>query len=75
MGEVPYGHCDYCDREGPLQITYFYFPIKCECCSPQHHLRVQHCGRCEAVMPNSVRLTLSTKRLQDPLVTGLFVKL
>lgn len=51
MGDVPWGQCRYCKEEGPLRITYFDFPIKCECCGPTHHERVEHSSKCEAVMP------------------------
>jgi len=74
MGELPYGLCDYCKREGPLRITYFSFPIKCNCCSPNHSIRIEHCDKCEAVMPAQTQLWVDTKKLQDPIHEGLFTQ-
>jgi len=74
MGDAPYGQCHYCEEKGPLRITYFNFPINCECCSPCHSERIEHCSECEAVMPKETRVYLSTKKLQDPIHEGLLTK-
>jgi hypothetical protein len=74
MGEIPWGPCQYCKEEGPLRITHFSFPIKCNCCGPTHSERVEHCNKCEAKMPNETKLWVDTKKLQDPLHEGLFTK-
>jgi hypothetical protein len=71
MGDIAYGFCQYCKDRGPLRITYFSFPIQCECCSPNHSLRIEHCSKCEAIMPAETRVYLSTKKLQDPIHEGL----
>jgi hypothetical protein len=75
MGDMPYGQCETCHQIGPLIITYFRFPIKCECCSPYHVERIEHCSTCEAKMPTETKVHLSTKKLQDPINEGLFTKL
>jgi hypothetical protein len=74
MGNVPYGQCQYCKVEAQLRITYFNFPIKCECCGPTHSIRIEHCYKCEAQMPLTTKLVLDTERLLDPLNGGLFKK-
>ena len=74
MSDLPYGKCQYCYIEGPLRITYFSFPIKCECCSPNHSERIEHCPKCEAVMPAVTNVHLNTKKLQDPIHEGLFTR-
>jgi len=74
MGDMPYGQCKYCHQIGPLRITYFSFPIKCECCSPNHSERIEHCNKCEAKMPAETNVHLSTKKLFDPIHEGLFKK-
>jgi len=74
MGDVPYGPCRYCKEEGPLRITYFRFPIKCECCSPNHSIRIMHCSECEAVMPMETQLWVRTEKLLDPIGENLFKK-
>lgn len=43
MNDAPWGICTYCKEDGPVRLTYFDFPIKCECCGPTHHERIQHC--------------------------------
>ena len=74
MGDVLWGPCKYCKKDGPLRITYFSFPIKCECCSPWHSIRIEHCNKCEPVMPKTTLILLDTKKLQDPVHEGLFTK-
>lgn len=74
MGDAPWGPCKYCKKEGPLRITYFDFPIKCNCCSPTHHERVEHCHKCEARMPNKTIVDINTRKLLDPITEGLFTK-
>lgn len=74
MGDAPWGQCQYCKVEGPLRITYFSFPIKCNCCSPNHSERIEHCSECEAVMPAETKVWIDSKKLQDPIHEGLFTK-
>jgi hypothetical protein len=74
MGDVLWGPCKYCKVEGPLRVTYFSFPIKCECCSPIHSERIEHCSKCEAVMPQQTIVYIDTVKLQDPLHEDLFTK-
>jgi len=75
MGSVPWGPCKYCEEEGPLRITYFSFPIDCQCCSATHSIRIEHCSKCEAKMPAETYMNLSTKKLLDPIMEGLFRKI
>lgn len=75
MGDMPWGPCKYCKKEGPLRITYFSFPIKCNCCSSNHSERIEHCSECEAKMPAETVVWISTKKLQDPIHEGLFTTL
>ena len=72
---MPWGNCRYCGDKGPLRITYFSFPIKCNCCSSNHSERIEHCNECEAKMPTQTRLWISTEKLQDPIHEDLFTKL
>lgn len=74
MGDALVGHCRYCKEEGQLRVTFFTFPIKCECCSPCHAIRVEHCDKCEAIMPAQTNMWVDTKKLQDPIHEGLFTK-
>lgn len=74
MGDIPWGSCWYCKKEGPLRITYFSFPINCECCSSNHSIRIEHCKDCEAVMPTETAVLLNTTKLQDPIHEGLLTK-
>lgn len=74
MGDVPWGTCYYCRNTGPLRITYFSFPIKCECCGSRHSERIEHCSECEARMPAETKVWINTKKLLDPITEGLFIK-
>lgn len=75
MSSAPWGPCKYCQVEGPLRITYFSFPIQCNCCSPTHSERIEHCSKCEAVMPVQTIVWVSSKKLLDPIHEKLFKKL
>jgi len=60
-----YGKCEMCGKEGPLVRTYFSFPeIKCECHSPHHFERVEHCENCKPIIKLETKLTLETYRLR-----------
>lgn len=54
-----YGICQICGKETSLDVTYFCYNIKCECCSPQHSVRVEHCRNCKPEIPKEV--TIVTK--------------
>lgn len=75
MGDVPWGQCHYCGNKGPLRITYFNYPIKCNCCSSNHVSRIEHCNKCEAEMPVSTKVFIDTKKLLDPVFENLFTKI
>ena len=75
MGDMPWGQCHYCGNKGPIRITYFRFPIKCECCSPNHSVRIQHCSKCEAKMPTETKVFIDTKKLLYPVFENLFTKI
>ena len=62
-GEVEFGKCDYCGKEGPMNRKYFHYPIKCECHSPQHFEIRWHCNDCFPVEPETTKLTVKTKQL------------
>lgn len=74
MGDIPYGQCKYCHQIGPLRITYFNFPIACQCCSRNHFETVTHCADCKPVMPRVVKIELATRKVLDPIHEGLFKK-
>lgn len=74
MGDIQWGQCKYCKEDGPVRATYFRFPIVCNCCSPTHFERVQHCNNCEAVMPGGTEIWIDTGKLLDPVGKGLFKK-
>lgn len=75
MGDMPWGNCHYCGDMGPLRITYFNFPIKCNCCSSNHTSRIEHCNKCKAKMPAETTIWISTEKLFDPIHEGLFTKI
>jgi hypothetical protein len=63
MGEVEFGKCECCGNEDFLTRTYFRYPIKCECHSPQHFELVCHCKNCTPVEPTITKITLKTSEL------------
>lgn len=53
-----YGRCEVCGAEGPLDRTYFYYDIRCDCCGNRdgYHFELMcHCSKCPAPMPDRVR--------------------
>lgn len=56
MGAVLIGKCDICGKRTNLDVTYFCYNIKCECCSPRHFVRVEHCKDCIPEIPKEVKI-------------------
>ena len=61
MEEQEYGKCEICGKEAPLERTYFYYPIHCECCGnkdkdgqKRHFEMVRHCKDCPAPIPAAI---------------------
>lgn len=57
IGNVEWGKCEICGKEGPLERTYFYYNINCECCGNKegwHFELVKHCCDCPARMPRDI---------------------
>lgn len=73
-GDMPFGICRYCREASHLRVTYFRFPINCDCCSSTHSERVEHCNKCEAKMPSETRIWIDTKKILDPIFEELFKK-
>ena len=48
------GKCAICGKETSLNVTYFHYPVKCECCAPFHSVRVEHCKDCVPKAPQKV---------------------
>lgn len=57
MGDIEYGKCDICGAEGPIERTYFYYPVHCSCCGCKingqncHFEIVCHCEDCIPSVP------------------------
>ena len=67
MGEIEFGKCEICGKEAPLERTFFYYPIHCDCCGSQdkygqkqHFEIVVHCKDCPAPMPKEIHPLLKT---------------
>ena len=62
MSEIEFGKCEICGKEAPLERTYFYYPVHCECCGSkdkdgqkQHFVAIRHCKDCSAPIPNVIQ--------------------
>lgn len=69
-GACEVGKCEVCGKEAVLQRTYYRYPIKCECHSPEHFELVRHCRDCVPKEPTYTRITVRTadlKRSTGPL--------
>lgn len=56
------GICSICHKETVLDKTYFSYPIKCDCCSPQHFSVVYHCKDCVPKIPTNIAVMLKDFR-------------
>lgn len=67
MGDIEVGTCMVCSKENvQLRRTYFNYPIKCECHSPNHFEIVRHCKDCEAEVPEVSTVLLSEQNHEIP---------
>jgi len=69
------GPCYYCGHIGPLNITYYNYPIVCNCCDGNHKIRIEHCNNCKTEQPIQTKIWISTEKLLDPVGENLFVKI
>lgn len=53
------GKCDICGHTGIVVRTYYYYDIKCKCCSPVHFELVKHCRDCTPSPPQKITVQLS----------------
>lgn len=40
------GKCEVCGKEAILRVTFWEYGFKCDCHSPEHFLRIEHCSDC-----------------------------
>jgi hypothetical protein len=60
-GDVEWGTCEYCGKEGPVDRTYFRYDIDCNCCNNNHFEIVWHCSKCEPTDPGVKKIELSNE--------------
>lgn len=72
-GCVEHGICEVCGNEDFLTRTYFRYPIKCECHSPQHFELIRHCKNCTPKEPEITKIQLRTSEL-NILIRGVKIK-
>lgn len=66
MGSQEIGTCSVCQKEGPVNRKYYNYPLYCEChLTNKHSEYVYHCRNCQPKPPNSVRLVLDIKPLDE----------
>lgn len=61
MGENEFGRCDICGKYTSLYHKYYYYDIKCECCSPKHFVYIVHCKDCIPKPPKEIKVVLKSK--------------
>lgn len=64
--EIEHGICDVCGKEGDLTRTYFYYPIKCACCSPRHFELIRHHKECNPAESEHTKVEFKTEDLKVP---------
>jgi hypothetical protein len=63
-GNIEFGKCPICGKELPLQRTYWYYDIECECCAPHHFEFRHHCKDCIPIEPLETKVHLRTSTLK-----------
>ena len=66
-GEIMHGICEICGADADLKRTTFYYPIKCECHSPQHFISIEHCKDCKPQEPQYTKVEYKTEDLKNPI--------
>ena len=51
MGELEFGICDVCGKEGILRRKYYYYDLYCDCHIGEHFELVKYCGECKPKPP------------------------
>lgn len=55
-GDIGFGKCDICLKPGELSRKYYYYDIKCECCSGDHFEIVHYCKNCKPKPPDKTTI-------------------
>lgn len=72
-GEMMFGKCQCCGKERPLIRTYFHYPVKCECHSPNHFEIIDHCAECTPKEPTYTKVEFKTEDLKNPVAMAMKV--
>lgn len=71
MGEIEYGKCNVCGKDGQLERTYFHYPVKCECHSPSHFELICHHKGCKPQEPRYTKVEFKTEDLKNPVAIAM----
>lgn len=63
--DIEIDKCNICGNIGPVERTYYNYPVKCECHSPIHFEIVRHCKDCVATEPTETKITVKTSELHN----------
>ncbi len=61
-GSVETGFCSICRTMAVVSRTYFYYDIKCECCSGDRHFEiVWTCPNCKPEAPHRISVVMKPR--------------
>ena len=61
MGEQEFNACSICGEKTIVERKYYYYDIKCDCCSSannKHFEIVWYCRKCKPVPPRKIRVVI-----------------
>lgn len=61
MNSVMFGHCNICGKEDYLSVKTYEYDLKCECHSPYHFERIEHCSNCVPSPPTNTLVWIKPK--------------
>ena len=64
MADRPFGKCDYCRKEKPLNIKYYQYDLKCDCHNGNHSERIEHCDECVPKPPSRIRVVFDASNVK-----------
>ena len=62
MGDIEFGKCDICGKEGQLKRKYYYYDIDCTCCmtaEKMHFEIVRFCPDCTPRPPYMIQAMMT----------------
>lgn len=61
---MQFGECDICKKQTFVESKFYHYGFKCDCHSPEHFERINHCKDCIPKKPPYTKVTLTDEQAQ-----------